>query len=123
VKLSGDGTCIGKRLHVTNYSFTVFDEGPIAHSSEGNHALAIVKVPKKYEDLMLALEDICCDVERLNQIKLGTETFNIAYYLGGDLKFLAVILGIDSAVSTYTCPWCKCSMDKLEDLEEKMIHQ
>jgi len=57
VKLSGDGTCIGKRLHVNNFAFTVFDEGSIAHSSEGNHTLAIVKVPKKYEDLMLALED------------------------------------------------------------------
>lgn len=37
VKLSGDGTRIGKRLHVTNFTFTILDEGPIAHTSEGNH--------------------------------------------------------------------------------------
>ena len=101
VKLSGDGTRIGKRLHVTNFTFTILDEGPIAHTSEGNHILAIVKVSEKYELLKLALEDICHDVERLNEIKVKSETFSIEYFLGGDLKFLAIAVGIDSARSKY----------------------
>ena len=46
VKVSGDGTRIGKRLHVTNFTFTILDEGPEAHTSEGNHILTIVKVPR-----------------------------------------------------------------------------
>lgn len=46
VKLSGDGTRIGKRLHVTNFTFNILDEGPEAHTSEGNHILTIVKVPR-----------------------------------------------------------------------------
>ena len=44
VKLSGDGTNIGKRLHVVNFTFTMLDEGEKAYSAEGNHVLAIVKV-------------------------------------------------------------------------------
>ena len=119
VKLSGDGTRIGKRLHVTNFTFTILDEGPIAHTSEGNHILAIVKVPEKYELLKLALEDVCHDVERLNEIKLKSERFSIEYFLGGDLKFLAIAVGIDSACSKYACPWCKCSLDEHGDLKKK----
>ena len=53
----------------------------------------------KYEDLKLALEDIRRDVERLDKIKVDTETFQIKYFLGSNLKFLAIILGIDCATS------------------------
>lgn len=38
VKLSGDGTKIGKRLHVVNFMFTLLDEGKKAYSFEGNHS-------------------------------------------------------------------------------------
>ena len=105
---------------MTNFTFTILDEGPIAHTSEGNYILAIVKVSEKYELLKLALEDICHDVERLNEIKVKSETFSIEYFLGGDLKFLAIAVAIDnSACSKYACPWCKCSLDECGDLEKK----
>ena len=41
------------------------------------------------------------------------------YYLGGDWKFLALVTGIDSATSQYTCIWCKCSMDECENIDKK----
>ena len=43
MKLSGDGTLIGKHLHVINFAFTLLDEGEKAYSYEGNHCLAIFK--------------------------------------------------------------------------------
>ena len=49
---------------MTNFTFTILDEGPIAHTSEGNHILAIVKVSEKYELLNLALVDIYHDVRK-----------------------------------------------------------
>ena len=60
VKLSGDGTTIGKRLHVTNFTFTVLDEGSKAHSCEGNHSLAIFRDEESYESLQNALQ--VCDI-------------------------------------------------------------
>ena len=33
VKLSGDGTFVGNRLHMVNFTFTILDEGRRAHSS------------------------------------------------------------------------------------------
>ena len=49
VKLSGDGTRIGKRLHVVNFTFTLIDEGYKAYACEGNHILAIFKDDQVYQ--------------------------------------------------------------------------
>ena len=46
VKLSGDGTNVGKRLHLINFTFTLLDEGSSVHSSQGNHILAVLKEPE-----------------------------------------------------------------------------
>ena len=51
IKLTGDGTKIGKRLHVVNVAFTLLDEGEKAYSAAGNHCIAIIKEPESYESL------------------------------------------------------------------------
>lgn len=58
VKLSGDGTNVGKRLHVVNITFTILEEGSKAMTADGNHIIAIIKVPENYERLAEALADI-----------------------------------------------------------------
>lgn len=118
VKLSGDGTNIGKSLHVINFTFTLLEEGRLAYSSEGNHALVIFKEPEKYESLKDAPEDICDEVKRLEEITVDGHTYKINFYLGGDWKFLALITGIDSASSKYPCMWCKCSTDERRDVDK-----
>ena len=35
-------------------------------------------------------------------------TYPIEYFLCSDLKFLAIVCGIQSANSTYACIWCTC---------------
>jgi hypothetical protein len=101
VKLSGDCTRIGKRLHVVNFTFTLLDEGDAAYSSEGNHPLAIFQDPEDYDSLSRALSDIKDEVAILTEITVRA-TFAIEYFLGGDMKFLAIVTGIDSASSTYS---------------------
>ena len=103
VKLSGDGTNIGKRLHVVNFTFTLLEEGALAYSAEGNHPLAIIKESEKYDEMCSALEDIRKEVERITTIDVDDSTYRIVYYLGGDWKFLAMCTGIDSATSDYAC--------------------
>ena len=117
MKLSGDGTWIGKRLHFLNITFTVLDKGVLAYCSDGNHPLALLKEPEK--SLQRGLEDLRNEVERLTEIVVDGETYQIDYYLGGDWKFLACITGIDSARSQYACIWCKCSMTDRADVEKK----
>ena len=106
--MSGDGTQIGKRLHVVKFGFTLLEEGELAYTASGNHCVAIIKEPEKYESLLLSLEDIKNEIESLSTIKVNNICFDIEYFLGGDWKFLATITGIDSASANYTCIWCKC---------------
>lgn len=115
VKLSGDGTNIGKRLHVLNFSFTLLEEGSLAYSAEGNHPLAIIKHKENYEGLQDSLADIGNEVEQLQDITVDGQKYHIIYYLGGDWKFLAICTGIDSATSTYACIWCKCAKQDRHD--------
>ena len=65
VKLSGDGTHIGKRLHVLNFTFTVLEEGSRACSCEGNHILAILKEPENHDSPMKGLADLRNEVAHL----------------------------------------------------------
>lgn len=93
VKLAGDGTTIGKRLHVVNFTYTLLDEGDLAHSHEGNHCLAIFRAPENYESLKNALADIISEVSRLDYITVNGEQYKIDYYMGGDWKYLAIVTG------------------------------
>ena len=108
VKLSGDGTNIGKRLHVINVTFTVLDEGTLAQAADDNHLIAVIKEPENYEKLSKALTDIRKDVEYLKHLSVGTEQFEIEWFLGGDSKFLACVCGLGAAHPTYPCIRCKC---------------
>ena len=116
VKLSGDGMKIGKRLHVIAFTFTLLDEDQ-ATSAAGNHILAIFKQPESYKYLKLALADIIDEVEHLKEIEVEGVTFSISYYLDGDWKFLAVVMGIDSASSDHASIWCKCKKDERCDIQ------
>ena len=101
VKLSGDGTNIGKRLHVVNFTFTLLEEGAHTCPYEGNRILAIFKEAEKYEHLILALDDLRSEVEQLDTITVDGISYEIKYFLGGDWKFLALVTGIDSASCHY----------------------
>lgn len=103
VKLTGDGTNIGKHLHVVNFAITILEEGDRAHSAAGNHCIATFKESESYDAMKLCLTDIVEDVERLKTIRVLDHDFSIEFYLGGDWKFLAMITGIDSATSTHAC--------------------
>ena len=91
IKLSGDGTNIGKRLHVICFTFTILEEEKTG-SYEGNHIVAVFKEPESYDSLKNALADLIEEVEWLQKIEVGGISFDLDYYMGGDWKFLAMVL-------------------------------
>ena len=91
VKLSGDGTNIGKRLHVINITFTMLDEGGKAMSADGNHLIAVIKESENYDKLEQSLADITKDVGSQQEISVGRLHFEIEWFLGRDWKFLACV--------------------------------
>ena len=84
IKISGDGTSLGKRLHVVNVTFTLLDEGQLAQSERGNHLLAVLKVPE-HDDIALGLSDLLEEMSNLKYIEVDGCRFEIEYFLGGDL--------------------------------------
>ena len=45
--------------------------------------------------------------------------FEIEYFLCSDLKFLAIICGIEAAMSNYSCVWCKCPSSQCYDMSKE----
>lgn len=44
---------------------------------------------------------------KLKEIIFEDKTYSLEYFLGGDLKFLALALGINQSTGHYPCIWCK----------------
>ena len=107
VKLCGDGTKVCQKLNVINFAFTLLNEGEIAMSPKGNHTIAIINSTESYDVLAMTLADIRDEVKRLTSVEVNGHEFSIEYFLCSDWKFLAIVCGIESAIATYACVWCK----------------
>ena len=57
VKLSGDGTNIGKRLKLENVTYTILNEKDAAMNEKGNYVLAIITTTENYDNLKESLAD------------------------------------------------------------------
>lgn len=105
VKLSGDGTKVSRSLHVINFTFTLVDT-PAATSVAGNHTIAIKLA--NHENLASGLAGIAKEISSFKSIQVCGKEYTLEYFLGGDLKFLALVCGVNAANGTYSCVWCKC---------------
>lgn len=108
VKLRGDGTQIGKRLKIVNFTYTILNEKDVAMGEKANYILAILKTTENYENLQESLCDLRNEMQSLTNITVNNHTHNIEYFLGGDWKFLACVCGLRAANQDYACIWCKC---------------
>ena len=118
VKISGDGTNIGKRLSVINITYTILNEKQLAMSEKGNYLLAVIKASESYETLSTSLSDLIKEMEQLNEVHVDNNIYPLEYFLGGNWKFLACVCGIGAANADYACIWCKCPKLKRYDTEQ-----
>ena len=117
IKLTADGTRIARSLNVVNIAFTIIDEGSKAQSVLGNYSIAILKVSENYEELQAGLADIISEAKDIEVLTIQDQVYTIQFYLGGDLKFLAIVCGIESATAVHACVWCKCSKSQRPDMK------
>ena len=120
MKVTGDGTWVGKRLHIVTFGLTLLEEGAAAKSS-GNHSVCLLKQPKDYHNLALGLRDIRDEINQISSdgISVSGKKFNVRFYLGGDWKFIAAVCGLDAANSMFSCIWCKCAKNQHHSLENQ----
>ena len=108
VKITGDGTKVSRSMHVLVIAFNILDGLENPNSPGGNHVIAMLNSQENYEHLMEAIKDIANEIELTKSITIEGHEFNIQFFLGADMKFLAICLGIEAANATYSCVWCKC---------------
>ena len=79
---------------------------------------------ENYKDLKVCLKEIAEFIEKLEYITVEGRKIKVKKLLGGDLKFLSMILGINAANSKHPCPWCKWMnpVKAQKDAEKKKLH-
>lgn len=110
IKLTGDGTRIARGFSIVNFAFTILEEGRV-QSVFGNHLIAILKIAKSYEELLADVQDICEEAKDLEVISIKEKVYKIIWFLGGVLKFLATVCGLDSVNAVFGT-----SVQKFNDL-------
>lgn len=122
IKLSADGTKMGKHIHVVNFVFCIIGEESCSGEG-GSHLVSIAKIPEKYSVIKETLKPLIEEVQNLKTVIVKGKSVDIVLFLGGDLKFLNIVMGIDACSCKFSCLWCKCpSTDRWDtDKEWSMI--
>ena len=114
VKISGDGARMTRNSSFILLSFSLLQAGDDVMSSSGNHTIAIVKGSESYSTLKESFSTVFNDInETIKQgnITVNDSKYNIEFFLGGDYKFLLLMMGMKGATSIYACLWCKIAKD------------
>ena len=104
IRLAGDGTQVGSNLSCLNFTFGFLNE--IKHKSctnpntvTGNFSLGTFWIKTEdYDDIKIALKEIIDELQDMTTINVDGIEYSLEFYLGGDLKFFAIILGNFSKV-------------------------
>ncbi len=99
IRLAGDGTQIGKNYSVLNFSFGFLDD--ITNEARmnpntvtGNLCLGLFKIiTEDYDSIKTALKEILESLATFDSMNIDGVDYKIEFWLGGDLKFLALVLG------------------------------
>ncbi|KAJ7327833.1 hypothetical protein OS493_026112 [Desmophyllum pertusum] len=123
VKLSGDGARMTRTTNFMMMSFTLLQLNESVMSSKHNRTVAIINGPEKYETLKTSLSPFFHEVNQLiskGTLSIDGEEVELEFFLGGDMKFLLMILGLSSATADYACLWCKIHKDNRWDTSKHM---
>ena len=77
---------------------------------------------ENYESIKKSLKEMLEQLKKMSDDKkiiIKGKQYNLKFMLGGDLKFIAIIFGLNAANSDYPCPWCTCDISKPVDLNQR----
>lgn len=113
IKFSGDGTKVSRTSNFIIFSMSaVSDDQKLSYNEL--FTVGIVKCEEKYENLAATCQPIfheLCNLTQTKTICVNGSTIDLDYFVGGDMKFLQIILGQNGSTSNYACQWCKVHKD------------
>ena len=108
VKITGDGTSISHSMHCVVIAFSIIRDSANPNSPGGNHTVAILNTLEDYSCLAESLKELTDEMKDIKSMTIEDITYTIEWFLGADLKFLALCTGLSAANSKYAYIWCKC---------------
>ena len=97
VKISGDGAKVSRVSNFINMSFSIVDDGTSSHLDQ--QALAIVNCDENYFNLHISLRPLFDEINELKaagHIMVGDTKYSLDLFVGGDMKFIQILLGLNS---------------------------
>lgn len=91
-------------------SFSILQSGQDVMSAKGNTTIAIADASENYDVLKNAFESVFKEINDLiknGYLEVNKQKVNTEFFLGGDYKFILLMLGLKSATADYACAWCK----------------
>lgn len=127
IKISRDGARMTCNFSFILMSFALPDLGDDVMVAKGNHTIAVVKGKENYSTLQESFGDVFLEINKLNsekKIKVNDRVINLEFFLGGDYKFILLMMGLKGAMSYYACVRCKVHKnDRLKmDLDLDYYH-
>ena len=113
IKISGDGAKVSRVSNFIVVSFSLVNgKGGVSHKNQ--RVLAVVNTDENYSNLKSSLGPLFDEINALNAkpvLQVRNVDVKLEFFVGGDMKFLQILLGLNSSIATYCCPWCKVPKD------------
>jgi glutaredoxin len=127
IKLSADGAKVSRCSNFIVFSIALLNTGQDVMSSDGQHTLAIVDSPENFVSLKESFAEILSDINALLKrgenghipyISQAGQEFKLEFFLRGDMKFLLMVLGLNSANTNFSCLYCKIDKKMRHDMSK-----
>ena len=112
VKLSGDSGRLTKLTNVLNFCFSLIDFEN-SQSMYENYTLGIFEVKNESRfELQQCLGELSKKLSQFKEIEIDTKKFEIVWYMGGDMKFLTNMLGVNANFNNAKFPCFSCKIPR-----------
>ncbi|XP_053374155.1 uncharacterized protein LOC123545375 [Mercenaria mercenaria] len=113
-----DGARVSKVSNFVTVSFTILTDS-VSQTHTDQKVLAIVNCDENHDNVKKCFGPLFDEINELSSagvITVGEESYNIEIMVGGDMKFIQLLLGLNGSIGTYACPWCKVAKDNRGDM-------
>ena len=110
VKFCGDGTSVARNTGMCLMSFYIWSADSNVSTSACHHTVVVVKGQESYEIYRTSFKNVFMSINELfssKSVEVNGEEVQVNVCMGGDYKFILMVLGMAGATSNYACRYCK----------------
>lgn len=110
IKINGDGAHMTHNSTFVLLSFSIIPTGEQVMTAKGNRTIAILSGKENYNSLKQAFGDNVDETNNLiaeAKVPVNGKEMDTKFFLGGDCKYILIMLGLNRATGNYACAWCK----------------